>query len=59
MEKLENYINGEFAPSLSGGQLENIEPASGRVYSLIPDSEVGDVEKAVSAASTAFPPGLA
>ncbi len=35
--------------------LDNINPGTGKVYSLIPDSDHSDVEAAVSAAEKAFP----
>ncbi len=53
MEKLRNYINGKFCAPASRKYLENVEPATGRVYSLIPDSDERDVQKAVDAASAA------
>lgn len=52
---IENYINGEFIAPTSGNYLENIEPATGEVYSKIPDSNKNDIEKAVKAAEKAFP----
>ncbi len=55
MFKIRNYINGEFFEPVSERYIENVNPAEGKVYSLIPDSDERDVEKAVSAASTAFP----
>ena len=55
MLKIENYINGELVKPVSGGYLDNFDPASGEVYSLIPDSDERDVERAVAAASKAFP----
>lgn len=55
MEKILNYIGGEFVPPLSGKFVENVEPASGRAYNLIPDSDEKDVIKAVTAAKLAFP----
>jgi len=55
MEEIRNYINGAFASARSGRQIENTEPATGTVYSLIPDSDSEDVEEAVSAATAAFP----
>ncbi|HEY1583417.1 MAG TPA: aldehyde dehydrogenase [Chthoniobacterales bacterium] len=39
----------------SGKYLENIEPATGKPYSLVPDSDSRDVERAVAAAERAFP----
>ncbi len=55
MEKIQNYIGGTLQPPESGRYLENIEPATGRPYCLIPDSDSQDVEQAVRAAKQAFP----
>jgi aminomuconate-semialdehyde/2-hydroxymuconate-6-semialdehyde dehydrogenase len=55
MEKIQNYINGKFVAPKAGKYFDNIEPAKGIAYSLIPDSQVEDVEEAVSAAQAAFP----
>jgi aminomuconate-semialdehyde/2-hydroxymuconate-6-semialdehyde dehydrogenase len=55
MEKILNYIGGELTPPLSGKYLENVNPATGEVYSLVPDSQAEDVKKAVQAAKEAFP----
>jgi aminomuconate-semialdehyde/2-hydroxymuconate-6-semialdehyde dehydrogenase len=55
MEKILNYINGKLAEPKSGKYLDNFQPATGKVYSLIPDSDVSDVEPAVEAAKAAFP----
>lgn len=49
-----NLIGGELVPPLSGAFLENIEPAVGRPYSQVPDSDSHDVERAVAAAERAF-----
>jgi aminomuconate-semialdehyde/2-hydroxymuconate-6-semialdehyde dehydrogenase len=53
--KISNFIGGEFVPAASGRTLENFEPALGRAYSEIPDSDETDVERAVQAASRAAP----
>lgn len=53
MQKIENYINGELVAPLGGEYLDNYEPATGQVYSLIPQSQQEDLEKAVSAAEAA------
>jgi aminomuconate-semialdehyde/2-hydroxymuconate-6-semialdehyde dehydrogenase len=53
MQKIENYINGELIAPLSGNYLDNIEPATGHVYSLIPQSNQNDLELAVNAAESA------
>ena len=50
MEKLQNYINGELVSPASGNYFDNYEPATGKVYSLIPDSDIDDVNKATIAA---------
>jgi aminomuconate-semialdehyde/2-hydroxymuconate-6-semialdehyde dehydrogenase len=55
MLKIENYIGGELVAPISGEYLDNYNPATGEVYSLIPDSDEQDVGKAVEAAKKAFP----
>lgn len=55
MEQIENYIDGKLTGPGSGEYLDNIDPSTGKVYSLIADSEAVDVERAVSAAKSAFP----
>jgi aminomuconate-semialdehyde/2-hydroxymuconate-6-semialdehyde dehydrogenase len=55
MQKILNYINGEFIKPNSGRFLDNYNPALGEVYSLIPDSDKADVDHAVEAAKAAFP----
>ena len=54
MKKILNYINGELVEPISGTFLENINPATGEVYSLIPDSDAADIDHAVEAAEKAF-----
>lgn len=55
MLKIQNYINGELVAPKGGNYIDNYEPARGKVYSLIPDSDASDVDMAVSAAKAAFP----
>lgn len=55
MTEIQNYIDGKFVPARSGKFLDNHNPATGKVYSLIPDSDATDVELAVTAAKAAFP----
>lgn len=55
MQKIQNYINGELVAPVSGGFIDNYNPAEGKVYSLIPDSDEQDVQNAVDAAKLAFP----
>ena len=54
MEKILNYINGELVTPTSGVWLDNYNPAEGKVYSHIPDSDKTDINKAVDAAKKAF-----
>jgi len=55
MKKILNYINGELTPPSSGKYLDNYSPAEGKVYSLVADSDEGDVANAAKAARRAFP----
>ena len=55
MQRIENYIDGKLVAPISEQYLDNVEPATGKVYSLIPDSNAADVELAVTAAKKAFP----
>ena len=55
MEKLQNFINGSYSSPVSGEYMDNYEPATGKVYSLIPKSGAKDVELAVVAAENAYP----
>lgn len=54
MTKLSNYINGKLVPPVSAQYIDNVEPATGKVYSLLPDSDERDVGMAVEAARSAF-----
>ena len=54
MEKIFNYINGELKTPTSNQYLDNYDPSTGAIYSLIPDSDEHDVNKAVDAAREAF-----
>jgi acyl-CoA reductase-like NAD-dependent aldehyde dehydrogenase len=54
MEKIQNYINGELVSPVSGKYIDNYNPAEGKVYSLIPDSDGADVQAAAEAAQQAF-----
>jgi aminomuconate-semialdehyde/2-hydroxymuconate-6-semialdehyde dehydrogenase len=53
--QIANYIAGSLQAPLSGNYIDNINPATGEKYSLIPDSDTKDVEEAVGAARAAFP----
>jgi len=54
MERILNYVDGRMLPPADGGYLDNVEPATGRVYSQVPDSNADDVAHAVEAARSAF-----
>ena len=54
MDKILNYINGELVVPVNGQYLDNYNPSTGKVYSLIPDSDKEDIDNAVSAAKEAF-----
>jgi aminomuconate-semialdehyde/2-hydroxymuconate-6-semialdehyde dehydrogenase len=54
MQKITNYINGKFSEPLSGNYLDNYNPAEGKVYSAVPDSDAADVARAAEAARAAF-----
>jgi aminomuconate-semialdehyde/2-hydroxymuconate-6-semialdehyde dehydrogenase len=55
MENIFNYINGVLQAPVSNQFLENINPATGEVYSLCADSDERDVALAYEAAEAAFP----
>jgi aminomuconate-semialdehyde/2-hydroxymuconate-6-semialdehyde dehydrogenase len=55
MQKILNYINGELLSPVSEKYLENIDPSTGKVYSLCADSDERDVALATEAALAAFP----
>src|SRR6185295_4492043 len=54
LNKILNYINGELIEPVGKSFLDNINPSTGEVYSLIPDSDEKDVQLAVDAATKAF-----
>ncbi len=50
MKKLDNYIGGEWRAPANKKYLDNFEPATGKVYSQLADSDETDLAAAVSAA---------
>src|SRR2546426_8631184 len=52
--KIQNFIDGEFLEPMGGKYLDNMEPATGKPYSQVADSDAHDVDLAVKAAETAF-----
>jgi len=55
METVLNYIDGVFVAPTNGRFLDNVEPATGQIYSRVADSGAEDVNEAVAAATRAFP----
>ncbi len=53
--QIANYIGGKLVAPVGGRYIPNINPATGETYSHTPDSDVQDVEAAVTAARAAFP----
>lgn len=54
MKKIANYINGKLVEPISKNYIDNYNPASGDVYSLIPNSNDEDVNEAIKSARAAF-----
>ena len=50
-----NYIGGQLLAPANGQYIDNVNPATGEIYSHIPDSTMADVDAAVKAAKNAFP----
>ncbi|MBU3679604.1 MAG: aldehyde dehydrogenase [Candidatus Kapabacteria bacterium] len=55
MLHIRNYIGGHYCDPNSGLWIENVNPSTGEVYSLIARSDERDVADAVRAAQEAFP----
>lgn len=55
MIHIANYIDGKLVSPVNNQYLDNYNPATGKVYSYIPDSTGDDVQLAVDAARKAFP----
>jgi len=53
VQKIQNYINGELVAPVHNNYLDNYEPATGKIYSLTPESDLDDLELAVNAAEQA------
>ncbi|MDQ3776366.1 MAG: aldehyde dehydrogenase [Pseudomonadota bacterium] len=54
MITIANYIGGKLVAPAAGRYLDDIEPATGRPYALVPESDAVDLEAAVAAARGAF-----
>ncbi len=48
--QIQNFIDGQFVEPIGGKYLDNIEPATGKSYSQVADSDARDVDAAVAAA---------
>ena len=55
MIEIKNYIDGEFLKPASEKWIDSCEPATGQIYSTVPDSNSADVDAAVVAAQSALP----
>lgn len=55
MLHIRNYINGTFHDPQAHEWVENINPATGEIFSLVARSGAADVDAAVAAAKDAFP----
>jgi aminomuconate-semialdehyde/2-hydroxymuconate-6-semialdehyde dehydrogenase len=54
MHIIQNLINGKLEAPKNGQYIDNYEPATGRVFAQIPDSDSDDLAEAVTAAEGAF-----
>lgn len=54
-QHISNYIGGVFCAPRKQQYIDNVNPATGEVYSYIPDSTALDIQDAVDAAQKAFP----
>jgi aminomuconate-semialdehyde/2-hydroxymuconate-6-semialdehyde dehydrogenase len=52
--QIQNFIDGQFIQPAGGKYLDNIEPATGKPYSQVADSDTRDVDLAVLAAEKTF-----
>jgi len=52
--QIKNFIDGQFVEPICGKYLDNIEPATGKPYTQVADSDAHDVELAFVAAERAF-----
>lgn len=53
-DSLTHFIGGEDLPPRSGKYIDNVNPATGEVFTRIPDGDAADVEEAVEAARQAW-----
>lgn len=54
MKQFYHFINGEYKPSVHGGTMEIINPATGKSYAILASGDKADVQLAVISAKNAF-----
>ena len=54
VQRFENHINGQGAPSVTGESFETTNPTTGEAWGIFPESNNEDVDRAVKAAKAAF-----
>lgn len=55
MITIQNFIGGAYQHPFNGAYIDNIDPSTGQIYALTPNSSQEDLELAVSAAQQSFP----
>jgi aminomuconate-semialdehyde/2-hydroxymuconate-6-semialdehyde dehydrogenase len=55
MTKILHFIDGNLVEPASGAYFDDVDPAVGEPYALVPDGDAADIERAVAAAKAAFP----
>jgi betaine-aldehyde dehydrogenase len=55
VKKLQNFINGQSVDGASGETTTLINPSTGKAFATAPKSNAADIDKAMKAASDAFP----
>jgi len=55
MEKLQNFIDGDYVAPIDNRYIDNYDPSRGQIYAQTPDSTERDVKIAVDSARKAFP----
>ena len=53
MKQYNHFINGEYRPSLHGGTMDIINPATGKKYAILASGDEADVKLAYNAAQNA------
>ncbi|WP_326551551.1 gamma-aminobutyraldehyde dehydrogenase [Micromonospora sp. NBC_01813] len=53
-QTLRNFVNGEYVDPVDGGYQDLTDPCTGEVFAQSPTSGAADVDRAMSAAATAF-----